>query len=208
MKIKELPYIYKITNLINGKIYIGQHDGNKKNYFGGGTMLKRAIKKYGKKNFKKEIIKQGNFNQMFLNELEIHYIRLYAPNNTENSYNILPGGKMCGFKGCKHTKEAKKKIAKASKNRKSNLGKKVSVETKLKMSIARKGRIIPREQVERSREGKKKPILQYDLQNNFIREWDSALTVCKELNLLRSNISRCCNNKQTKSGGFKWKFKN
>ena len=53
-------YIYKTTNLINGKIYIGQHRVNNdvidKNYFGSGKLLLEAIKKYGKENFKCEII--------------------------------------------------------------------------------------------------------------------------------------------------------
>jgi hypothetical protein len=44
-------YIYKITNLINNKIYIGKHSSknmNKDNYIGSGYLLLKAIKKYGK----------------------------------------------------------------------------------------------------------------------------------------------------------------
>lgn len=48
-------YIYKVTNIINGKYYIGQHRTKKLNdgYLGSGTNIIRAIKKYGKENFKK-----------------------------------------------------------------------------------------------------------------------------------------------------------
>ena len=51
-------YIYKTTNLINGKIYIGQHKSNlfDSQYKGSGVILRKAFAKYGKENFKVEII--------------------------------------------------------------------------------------------------------------------------------------------------------
>lgn len=51
-------FIYKTTNLINGKIYIGAHSTNNINdsYLGSSAILNRAIKKYGRENFQREII--------------------------------------------------------------------------------------------------------------------------------------------------------
>ena len=53
-----IGYIYKTTNLINNKIYIGKRQKQKfdAGYIGSGKKLKSAIKHYGKNNFKCEII--------------------------------------------------------------------------------------------------------------------------------------------------------
>lgn len=53
-------YIYQITNLVNGKIYVGKHKSDKhpdeNGYYGSGKQILMAIKKYGIENFKKEVI--------------------------------------------------------------------------------------------------------------------------------------------------------
>lgn len=50
----------------------------------------------------------------------------------------------------------------------------------------------------------KKPILQYDLDGNFIREWPSATDVGREV---KSNICNCLKGKLPKAYGFIWKYK-
>lgn len=51
--------IYKIINLVNNKIYIGQEKQFNSNYFGSGLLILKAITKYGISSFKKEIIEDN-----------------------------------------------------------------------------------------------------------------------------------------------------
>lgn len=88
-------YIYRIENLLNGKYYIGkrQYKGdNPENdsYMGSGKLLKLAIKKYGKINFKKTIIQIAN-SLIELNEIEKQIINDNVIND-KLSYNLALGG--------------------------------------------------------------------------------------------------------------------
>ena len=89
--IKQKMIIYKTTNVVNGKIYIGQDSKNDSSYLGGGTLLHKAIKKHGRENFVKEILEYCN-NKDQMNEREIFWINYF--NSTDNSigYNIELGG--------------------------------------------------------------------------------------------------------------------
>lgn len=51
------------------------------------------------------------------------------------------------------------------------------------------------------------PILQYDLNGNFLREWPSAIEIQRALNVNSPNIIACCRGKQQTCGGFSWKHK-
>ena len=86
-------YIYLTTNLINGKKYIGQHKASKisESYKGSGKLIRSAFKKYGKSNFSTVILREcSSIEEM--NESERFYIKLYDAVNSEDFYNILPGG--------------------------------------------------------------------------------------------------------------------
>ena len=101
-------YIYKTTNLINNKIYIGKHkstDIKNDPYYGSGKLLQRAIKKYGIENFKREILFESEdlqyissmeaniVNEEFIARLDTYNIKLggdggfdYINNNKLNIY--------------------------------------------------------------------------------------------------------------------------
>lgn len=54
-----------------------------------------------------------------------------------------------------------------------------------------------------------KPILQFDLKGNFIKEWPSQISAAKALGITQGNISNCCHdtNRTKGAGGFIWRFK-
>lgn len=84
--------VYKTTNLVNGKFYIGKHstynldDG----YLGSSQHLKASIKKYGKENFQREIICFCDSEQdAYIKEAELVTIEVV---NDTMTYNKMPGG--------------------------------------------------------------------------------------------------------------------
>lgn len=158
-------YIYRITNKINGKTYIGQHKYKKLNdsYMGSGVLITKAKKKYGIENFKKEILEFNIPDVDLANDWEQMYI-LFERVKGKAEYNIANGGygkgtvseetkrklseKLKGHiswnkgKHCKPlTEEQKRKISEKLKGRISwNKGNHHTDETKKKMSEAAKGR--------------------------------------------------------------------
>ena len=89
---KKYYTVYKTTNLINNKFYIGIHATNNLNdeYLGSGFALKKAIKKYGKDNFQKEILFLFD-NKTDMIQKEIELVNENLIKNTM-SYNINMGG--------------------------------------------------------------------------------------------------------------------
>lgn len=123
-------YIYRITNKINGKTYVGQHKYKRLNddYMGSGKLIRRAQKKYGIENFEKEILYSHIQYKETADDVESFDIaKERAIGKAE--YNIANGGQ-----GGNLGEEVNRKISESLK------GKHLTEETKQKVSESLKGR--------------------------------------------------------------------
>ena len=85
--------LYKTTNLVNGKYYYGIHSTENANdsYLGSGSLILKAIAKYGKENFKREILSTFKTrDEALIAEHEV------VDPEDENSYNVDVGGNGVG----------------------------------------------------------------------------------------------------------------
>lgn len=114
-------YTYKITNTVNGKYYIGIHRGEVNDqYMGSGVAIKNAIKKYGKCNFKKKILKiHASIEEAWLHEKELVTEEVV---NDPLCYNMHKGGRggwdhidIRGKNNPMHRPEVAKKVSDAQK---------------------------------------------------------------------------------------------
>ena len=220
-----MNYIYKTTNLINKKIYIGQKIYRKKDdnwYLGSGIVLNKAIKKYGRENFIKEIIECCE-TKKDLNEKEKYWIKFYDSTNRNIGYNISEGGDggnlgeivnkkiSSKLKGIKKPKSFGEKISKALKGkskseehiekvRQSLIGKKHTKERVDKMSESIKKKYINGWESPKNIE-----VHQYNKNNgNYINSFKSATHAGDKLNINRKSITNNCVSKSKSSGGFIW----
>lgn len=131
-------YLYKTTNLVTGKFYIGVHKTEKEfddKYYGSGLYIQRAIKKFGKENFKIEVIQYCD------SEEEAYSLEKEIVNEEfikrEDTYNMKIGGKggwpVAGSDEAKRNGLIIKEYWKTEEYRK-NVSSKISKATKRQMS--------------------------------------------------------------------------
>jgi group I intron endonuclease len=152
-------FIYITTNLINGKKYIGQKMFriSWQDYLGSGKYFLKAVKKYGKENFSREIIAIA-YSKEELDKLEIEFIKKHNAVESKDYYNLAFGGE--SITGLHHSEETRKKMSEAQMGEKGNMyGKHHSEETKKKLSNANKNYIVSEEtkkKISEATKGKKR----------------------------------------------------
>lgn len=212
--------VYKYTNLINGKIYIGQTIGTLK-YRAGYNGYKyrkcpyfyNAIQKYGWDNFMVEIL-QDNLTHAQANELEIEYIKKFNSQNPEIGYNISDGGNTNSVLRKKlyqysldgeYIKEWES-LSEARRFYNSSIDPLLRNSLGYQWSYEKVDKMPPIKN--QNNLGVEKKIYKYDLDGNFICEYSSmseASRCCGSPNGFK-HISQCCNNKRRSALGFRWSF--
>ena len=220
MDINELEVygvIYKITNKINGKSYIGQTTQGFDKRYGynlkrstNNKHLKSAINKYGIDNFDICKVFDVAYNQEELDKKEIFWIEYYDCIN--NGYNKKTGGNG----GCHYGEEARKRMSLSKKGKYTgkdnpnygnhklagennpNYGKHLTEEQKAKISKAHKGKKLSKEHVEKMKNSSRNiPIYCVTTQKIF----KSGQQAMREYNICSSSgIIACCKGKRKSYG--------
>lgn len=241
-------FIYITTNILNSKMYIGKRiydeRGAWKTYLGSGVLLRKAIGRYGKKNFKREIIDYADTPEE-LNEKERHWIKHHDAIKSDKFYNIASGGNggylLDGYseEEIMSIKERHKSaIQKAAKQGKMCTNNKLSKSDVIAISsrihnnecladIARDYGVsemtisdIKNKRSWRNVVGQEdfsdycvtykgsgnKPVIQFDLNMNFIAAYESAREAESKTGIGYKLISRVCRGVRPSTHGFVFQF--
>lgn len=180
------------------------------------TSFGRALKKYGYENFEYKVLFKAYFQDKerltdMLNYMEMYFIKKY--DTIKYGYNIMIGGNITEMpietrqkisntlKGRTFSDERKLNISNGRK------GKLVSEETREKISNSMKGMKLSDQCREASIQARSVQISQFSKENIFIKDWDSAAAIERELKICNSNIIAVCKGKRLSAGNYIWKYK-
>ena len=221
-----MAYIYKIINNINQKIYIGktsstiekrfrEHCNDSKKERCEKRPLYDAMNKYGIENFAIEKVEEVE-NDEIASEREIYWInklRTYIGFNDCNGYNATLGG---DSKRIYDYQIIAKKYLELKNQKETAKYFQCDVETVKKACQENNIEIISSQQV--AKDAQKKCVKMYDLENNFIQEFETMkdaaiwvienkLTTSNKIDEVRSSIRKACNGQYKKAFNHIWKNK-
>lgn len=218
-----MGFIYKITSP-TGRLYVGQtkHIARRinlykykivKNVGWKNAMIMNSLQKYGWAAHKFEIIEECGDEQ--LSEREKFWIKelnTYCFDNPRNM-NMSRGGED-GAKPWMHDLERRKQQSERFTGEGNPFyGKTHTPEQREKKSKQvseynkKIGWQVPEWGVEKGRDIVRKPIVCYDRNGEFVKEFNCARTASKEMELEHTSISMCCNLKRTHVGGYVFRYK-
>lgn len=193
--------VYIHINKINDKKYVGLTKQNVKDRWKSGSPYKRsvifynAIQKYGWDNFE-HLLLYDNLTKEEAEQKEMELITQYETLYNQHGYNVEKGG---------------------------NANKEITEITRKRQSINNgrywKGKHLPQEikdKISKSKKGQRfgntllmiKKVKMFDLNNIFIKEYESISQAAKENNIPYQNISMCCRKIIHKTHGYKFEFSN
>ena len=209
-----MGYIYKITNKVNNKIYIGQtvqpvedrwrqhiSDAFKEND-NDKYAIHYALKKYGVDNFSFEIIEE--IPSLQLNERETYWIKeLKSHYSFGQGYNMTWGGEGRQIANTEAIKECWDKGYTITQISQELNYSKPTVSLHLKLLGISAEEIYTR-YIQYNSKYFSKTVYQYDLNGNFIKEWASLTQIQNELGYYKSEICNCINGKARSGYGYLW----
>lgn len=205
--------IYKITNKINGKIYIGQSCNIEKRlqdhkYHATCTSkpahyIDRAIKKRGVDNFDYEVIEECKIEE--LNDREIYWIKYFDSSNSEKGYNLSLGGKGV----YKHSRDEISSLWDLGLSEK-EISEKLDIPTTTLSTILTSELNIDKAEI-RGRSSKllQKRIEKYSLDGEYVETYDSAKEAASSCNRNDTrNIRGVCSQEDgyNSAYGYLWKY--
>jgi group I intron endonuclease len=204
-----MGYIYIFT-FPNGKKYIGQTNNLKNRYRchkKDNQLVDRAIRKVGWENVLRN---EMECSEELLDETEKIWIKNFDTLHPKG-YNLESGGNRN-----KHlSKKTKEMISKSKKGKNYGMigenhpmfGKHHTSEAKKRISKAQKGKILSKTTKEKMSKNRiKKSIFQFSKESQFIKQWNSAIQIEKELGFSHQHIGKVCMGKRKTAYGFIWKF--
>jgi group I intron endonuclease len=189
-----MAYVYLITNIVNKKKYIGSSRKSQidKNYYGSGKAIKEALKKYGKNNFTRDILWQGEGDAR---NVESQWLEHFNASINPQFYNMTNDARGNGL----HKEDTKRTVSEKL------TGRKFSKETCEKIRLAKTGKPNPKKgkpdgpkpgvsEAHKGRtspnKGKGTPVALYNTLGEYLNTYSNYTLLALDLNINPETV-RC-----------------